>query len=242
VNSFFVKARQCLAFLLFASVALFSGNSLAGSVTVFPLRVTFDSTRTADVVTVRNTDNKTLTLQTTVHKWTQADGEMVLLPTRDVLLAPPLIEIPPGESQSIRLVLRKEINDKDQEAYRLVLQELIRTGTTQGAQMQMAFRVTLPVFVTAKNPTPPVPVAVVVNEAGQTYLKIKNTGKSHVQITKLNVLDSQGSVATHSSMLYVLPGSIVPVKIPNLARPLRAGMTVELTTDVGPFSIQLVNE
>ncbi len=208
--------------------------------TVFPLRVTFDASKTSEVVTVRNSDTKPLLLQPSVVKWSQVDGQDVFEPTRDVLLAPPLVEIPPGESQTVRVVLRREADATTQASYRLVLQEVPRKNESIGQQVVMALKITLPVFLTAKTPTPAILTASALQ--GGSVIKFKNSGKSHIQIKSLLVSDNAEQIAKSETMFYVLPGQTIQLKVDPKGKVLKGTERLELITDSGDLVLNLTKE
>src|SRR5690606_41692519 len=78
----------------------------------------------------------------------QRHNEHVLEPRREVLLAPPIFTIPPGETQTLRIGLRRSPDPNQQLSYRLLLHEL-PPPLPEGFQgLRMAMRMSLPVFVT----------------------------------------------------------------------------------------------
>lgn len=208
--------------------------------TVFPLRVTFENNKTSGVVTVRNADTKPLLLQPTMTKWTQVDGQEVLEPTRDILLSPPLVEIPPGESQTVRIVLRREADATTQSTYRLVLQEVPRKVESTGQQVVMALKITLPVFVTAKTPSPP--ILSVATAAGSSVLQFSNSGKTHIQVKTVAVSDGTNQIAKSESMFYVLAGQTIKLKLDSIGRSINGSEKIEVGSDAGDLVLNLTKQ
>jgi fimbrial chaperone protein len=241
VLSLFKKARRSLAFSICGSGLLCLTNiCLAGSMTVFPLRITFEGNKTSEVVTVRNVDTKPLLLQPTMTKWTQVDGQELLEPTRDLLLSPPLVEIPPGESQTVRIVLRRDPDAATQSTYRLVLQEVPQKTESTGQQVVMALKITLPVFVTAKTPSPP--ILNVSTVGGSSVLQFKNSGKSHIQIKTVAVSDGSSQIAKSESMFYVLSGQTVKLKVDPKGRSINGTEKIEVGSDAGDLVLNLTKQ
>jgi fimbrial chaperone protein len=241
VYLFVSKARRRLAFLFCGSVLLlFANNCWAGSMTVYPLRVTFEANKTSEVITVRNSNSKPLLLQPSVAKWSQVDGQEVLEPTRDILLSPPVVEIPAGESQTIRIVLRREADATTQASYRLILQEVPRNTEGASSQVVMALRITIPIFISAKTPSPA--QMRVTKLANNSILQFANNGKSHLQVKSFIVFDGSIQVAKTESMFYVLPGQSIKVKVDTKGRPLKGSEQVVLSTDSGEIALTLVSE
>jgi fimbrial chaperone protein len=241
VLSLFKKARLSLAFSIGGfGLLCFTNICLAGSMSVFPLRVNFEAGKTSEIVTVRNTDTKPLLLQPAVNKWSQVDGQEVLEPTRDLLLSPPLVEIPPGESQTVRIVLRRDPDVSTQASYRLVLQEVPRKAESTGQQVVMALKITLPIFVASKNPSPP--ILSVSTVLGSSVLNFKNSGQSHIQVKSVSVLDGSNQIAKNESMFYVLPGQTIKLKVDTKGRPIVGSEKIELGSDAGDMSLNLTKQ
>jgi fimbrial chaperone protein len=237
----FKKARRSLALFIGGfGMLCFANGCLAGSMTVFPLRVTFEVGKSSEVVTVRNTDNKPLLLQPSMSKWSQVEGREVLEPTRDLLLSPPLVEIPPGESQTVRIVLRRDPDASIQGAYRLVLLEVPRKGETSGQQVIMALKITIPVFVSAKTSSPP--VLSVSTIPGSSVLNFKNSGQSHIQVKKVSVIDGSDPIAKSESMFYVLPGQTIKLKVDPKGRSINGSEKIEIGSDAGDLSLNLTKQ
>jgi hypothetical protein len=62
----------------------------------------------ASGITLQNLGEAAVYGQVRVYLWEQKDGDDVLTPTQDVVASPPIIQINPKASQTIRLVRRSE--------------------------------------------------------------------------------------------------------------------------------------
>ena len=231
------KARLLsLAFLIGALQFLGTASAVAGNISVFPLRATLESPKNSDVLTVTNVDNKPLLLQPTVFVWSQIDGKEVLEPTRDILVAPPLVEIGPGESQVIRLVSRKEADPQKELTYRVILQEIPKPNQKGQSAVTMALRVSLPIFVLPKVPTQAkIDAQLQGNSTGLTVV-LKNSGNAHLQFKTTTLRDANGIVGSNNTMIYILQGQAAQIKFPLPTRPLAGNLRIEAQTDAGDFS------
>src|SRR5215217_7610971 len=79
----------------------------AGTFTISPLRVDFAGPTTTAALTVRNADASAVVVQAQGMAWSQADGEDVLDPSRDLLISPAVFTLPPGGTQLLRVALRR---------------------------------------------------------------------------------------------------------------------------------------
>ena len=105
-------------FVVWASVAK------AASFGVSPVRVTLSESQSMGALTVRNDGTEPASLQMEMLNWSQAQGQDVLTPTRELLANPPIFTVPAGGSQLVRVGLRRAPDGQRELTYRIVLQEL----------------------------------------------------------------------------------------------------------------------
>ena len=107
-----------ILFVMGASVAS------AASLGVSPVRVTLSESQSMGSLTVRNDGTEPASLQMEMLNWSQAEGQDVLMPTRELLANPPIFTVPAGGSQLVRVGLRRAPDGQRELTYRIVLQEL----------------------------------------------------------------------------------------------------------------------
>jgi fimbrial chaperone protein len=219
----------------------------AGSIGVSPIRVTLSTSQKVTGITVSNPGTQPMSIQLELMNWSQQEGKDVFTLTREVLANPPIFTIPPGESQLIRVGLRRAPDDQLELSYRLFLQELPPPliDEIQGAQMLM--RVSLPVFILPKAKTKPV----LHWEASRTMggalkLNLTNNGNAHIQIKsfKLSLLGKVEPLVTYKSPMYILPGQsseiIISANLENPAPPLGAVLQLIAQTDAGVIEAEVM--
>lgn len=144
---------KAVAWFLTAMVALGSAGANAATLTISPVSVVLDPGRTSAVLEVTNLEPAPVTLQARIYNWSQSDNEDLLAPTSDIIMSPPIATIPPGGSQTLRLLLRpgaKAITDRERH-YRVLLDEIPAVGAGSG-RVSFAMRSSIPVIV--KSPSP----------------------------------------------------------------------------------------
>jgi fimbrial chaperone protein len=210
--------RALIAWCCALLSALLSASAVVAQVGVAPIRVDFVEGRLSGSITLSNDSNRTLTMQPTPMLWQQdAAGADQLTPTRDFIAAPPLIEIPPGQKQVIRVALRAaEPKDRERQ-YRLLVREVPPPRAEGSAGLQFALNLSIPVFAyPAPGKTPPtIAVSAAVGKAPAALeLTIKNTGVSHLQTRELRLLSGSDAIARQETMMYVLPGASKTLAVP----------------------------
>ena len=231
------KARlRSLAFSIGLLQFLVTAMAVAGNISVYPLRATLEGAKNSDVLTVTNVDTKPLLLQPTVFAWSQVDGKEILEATRDILVAPPLVEIAPGESQAIRLVSRIEADKQKELTYRVILQEIPKVNQSGQTAVSMALRVSLPIFILPKIPAQAKIDAQLQLSNTNLFVAIKNSGNAHLQFKTAILRDAIGVVGSSSTMTYVLHGQAAQIKFALPIRPVVGNLRIEAQTDAGDFS------
>ena len=181
----------------------------AGSFQVNPIRVEMAKGATTAAITLRNDGEEAIVVQSSVVGWSQDSSQDIYAPTTEALVTPPIMTVPAGGEQIVRVGLRRTPDPQRELTYRLYLQEVPPPPKPGFTGLQVALRVGLPVFVA--------PVAAGIRRLewsaqirpdGTIVLAAQNTGNTHVQVTDFE-LQPPGAgepVAHESSLAYVLPG------------------------------------
>jgi fimbrial chaperone protein len=194
-----------------ASVAAFGLSPtrvVAGTFSITPLRVELSAGAETGVVTLRNQEDEPIVVQAEVHLWQQADGSDVLMPTRDVLVAPAVFTVPPNGAQMVRLALRREPDADRELSYRLVLTE-VPQQTPGVTGLNFALQVSLPAFVAARQKTAPdLRWSAERRDDGALVLTGHNAGTEHARVLDLQVapIEATGTPYRPTGAVYVLPG------------------------------------
>lgn len=195
---------RCLAgaALYLAAVA----TAAAASFSVSPVRTTLSAAKASDSLTVRNNGSEATVVQLEVNAWSQHEGRDVLAPTKELLATPPIFTLPPGGTQIVRVGMRRAPDAQRELTYRLILQEVPPPPKPGFQGLQVALRLSIPVFV-----NPPVPAAASLRwsarreGADKVVVSAFNEGNAHVQIAHFD-LDAGGGSTRLQASAYLLPG------------------------------------
>jgi fimbrial chaperone protein len=184
------------------------GPAVAGSIAVNPVRVTLTATQTTGALVVRNSGAEPSVVQLQVVHWSQQEGKDVYVPTKDLLATPPIFTVPAGGSQTVRIGLRQSPDPRREGSYRLIMQEVPPPPKPEFRGLQVALRLSVPVFVVPPVASPPA-LAWRANVTSQGDLQVTaaNTGDAHVQVLRFK-LSSAGvelSQAAPAAAAYILP-------------------------------------
>ena len=199
---------------------------------VSPTLLEISPPQPAEGILLRNRGTQTIHAQVRVFAWSQKEGEDLLAPTGDLTISPPMLRIPPGGRQLLRVIRTSSRGDgvEGEKAYRLVVDELplhstalLDSESPRKAHSELSFlvRYSLPVFVGHAAPAgvPPVLQWSLDCNATPWALKVRNHGDFHAQIADLRTtLDDGSRVLVYGGLLgYVLAGQSMQWTITPLA-------------------------
>jgi fimbrial chaperone protein len=177
----------------------------AGTVEVSPVTVTLQPGQTATTLSVVNHGTSRTAIQVRSFAWSQGPSSEDLTPTNELVVSPPIFQLGPEETQTVRLLLRRPPQGVES-SYRLLLDEL-PVGSTPGV-VQFALRLSLPLFALPAGQGMPNLSWHIAPGASGTELVVANHGTRHDRLSGLSVsLPGGGSVKPGGLQnLYVLAG------------------------------------
>jgi fimbrial chaperone protein len=188
-----------------------AGPTRASEVQINPVVVSLSPAARSAIVVVRNSGQETTRFELQVRSWGQdPDGEMLLAPTAELAVYPPVLTLAPGEERNVRIGASTPFGPVEK-TYRVFLQEMAPPEKPDaGVQVRVVSRIGLPVFLApAKTVEKPL-VADLAARAGKATFRLVNEGTVHVRPTSVKVvgLDAAGKqvVERELNAWYVLAG------------------------------------
>ncbi len=207
--------------------AIATSQSGAQSLSVLPVNINLTADRMASTITVANLGVNVTAVQVRVFAWSQVNGEDKLTPTDSVLVSPPIATIGAGDSQTVRIVLRKHPQDREV-TYRILLDQI--PPPAEPGVVHVVLKLSLPVFALPANHTSPKLHFEVQHTAGKLFLVATNDGTEHDSVREIALSTIDGRKLTISSTLpYVLAGSTRRWEISSPEAPLAANQLLKLT-------------
>ncbi len=189
---------------------VFSAHSVAGSFSVNPVRIELSGTEPHAVIHVENTGPAPVTVQLSTMTWSQADGKDQLRPTRELLATPQIFSLKVGAIQVVRVgTMRKPDSDKEL-PYRLLLEEIPLPPPADFKGLQVALRVSIPVFLKPPKETKEkLEVTLALRSDRQLTLSAANAGTASAHWSGFSLHDADAPdrvLASYPGAVYVLPG------------------------------------
>lgn len=196
-----------------AGLLLASAGALASGLQVSPVSLTLTPPQAADGLWLSNSGTDPLRAQVRVFRWSQVDGKDQLVPSRDLVISPPMLKLAVDARQLIRVIRTgaPPAGDGAAEAsYRLIVDEL--PVDDQGKHgLKFVMRYSVPIFVEPQGGPAPTPSLVwsMQRDGGKAVLTVSNRGTQHAQLSQLSFIDKVGKriEITPGLLGYVLPGS-----------------------------------
>lgn len=230
-----VPKLACLGLLLLACASIG-----ATGLRTAPTRVVLDPTSNATEVAVSNTSDAPLFAQIRLYAWTQENGHDRLLPTREMAVSPPLIEIPPHQQQLVRVIRLGETPAEREGSYRIIIDQLPRPEL-QGPQTVL--RYSAPVFAAPQAGGTHRLTASVERLGADWSLRIDNHGTRHARLADLEYRDASGGRLSIAERLagYVLPGQFKTWALPTRAMGYaEGGFTAKVNQDASQLPLPMV--
>jgi P pilus assembly chaperone PapD len=132
--------------ILLAALAV-ANFAHASSFNISPIRAELSGAHHTDVMTLTNADDGPVVVEVRVVKWSQDNGADQLDDTRELLVTPPVLQIPGKGEQIIRVALRREPDPTRETTYRVIFQEVPQAATPDFTGLRVALRLSVPIFV-----------------------------------------------------------------------------------------------
>lgn len=201
-----VLLKTLLCTLLLATVP---DLARAGVVSVTPTLVSLTPGKTTELISLTNESDQPSRFEITANKWTETeDGRTELMPASDIVVFPPLVEIPAHDTKKIRLGVER-ISGASEQSYRLIAQELPRMrGADAQVQIQVLTKFSVPIFVVPTQTRAEAAVLDASFDQNVLSFTIANPGSAHFVLQRVDVLGEGGAkpFTVTQKGWYILPG------------------------------------
>jgi fimbrial chaperone protein len=233
-----MKRISLAAAAVATAITAFAPAAHSGSLQVAPVTIEVVAPTVATVVQLRNDGATAVTAQLRVFRWSQVDGVERLEPATDVVVSPPVAQLPSRSEYTVRLIRSGHARPAGEESFRLIVDELPAPGSARSGSVAIVVRHSLPVFF-----RPPQLAAAELTweleqSGGRRVLKVHNAGQRRVRLAALSLRDGAGMTSSLGNGLagYVLANSTMRFPLPASSRSLGKGpLRVTAQGDLGPI-------
>jgi fimbrial chaperone protein len=202
---------------------------------VTPVRIFLSPRDRAAPITLVNEGDKPVMLQAELLDWKQSPtGQDVLTPSDDVILSPPIIDLPPRGRQVVRLARVGPPPIDEQLTFRLMIREVpnVENPDRPVIQIPITLALSLPVFITPNHLQRAV-TCEWVGSSTVTELRCLNQGKLYAQILSVTLKQADRVLAELEGINYLLPGSSKVMPVTFLQAPQPGPLELDIRFDTG---------
>lgn len=181
---------------LLALLGLMPLPTRASDVSLMPVNVQLDRNNDRATVQVMNNGSEPVIMQAEAIAWNRVGGVDHDGPTSDIIVNPPVFTIKPGQTQIVRVGLRRNQELAQEGTYRMVLREvpglnLANVGNVNGSvRVLVAMRV--PIYVAPSNVQRSQRWQLGQDGKGNMVATVSNTGNVHLKLGELRTQGPNG--------------------------------------------------
>lgn len=199
--------------LLAATVALgvLCGAATAAEIGVTPVAVHLDKVTDRATVSVVNSGDAPVIMQVEAVEWKAGTADDKHVASGDLIINPSVFTVPAGQSQLVRVGLRRAAQADHESTYRIVLREVpsapVPGELRVSGQVRVLMALRVPVYVAP--PTAVRDARWVATQAhdGSVTANVRNDGNVHVRVGAIQLRSSEGErVGPEQGAAVVLAG------------------------------------
>src|ERR1700679_2777214 len=141
------RSKTLFRLLCLATYVAGAAPALASSFNISPIRVELAGVRRTEALTLRNADEAPVVVQVHVVAWSQKDGADQFDPTHEMLVTPPVLQLPGNGEQIVRVALRGQPDPSPELAYRAVFEEVAQAAPAGFTGLRVTLRLSVPIFI-----------------------------------------------------------------------------------------------
>lgn len=214
--------RSALRFALCLLVSLAAPAARAADVTLMPVAVKLDRANDRATVQVQNNGQEPVLMQAEAIVWNRVGGLDVDGPTSDLIVNPPVFTVQPGQTQVLRLGLRRAQQLEQEATYRIVLREVPMPRPSDALNVAGSVRVLValrvPVYVAPAQVRRSEQWQVSRSPNGEVLAQVSNTGNVHLKVAELRLQGEGGQalaqLAQKGSSSVIFPGEQRTFRLP----------------------------
>lgn len=237
-HKFGASRMLCLCLLLLA----WFGAASAGGLGVSPIRVDLSDSQPTAALTLVNNGPRTAVVQTQLLSWSATGDTERYRPTDDIVAAPPIATIQPGQTQIVRVGLNRDADPGRELAYRLYIEEVPPPPTPGQQGLQVALRIGVPIFIKPTQPARPRLEWHAIRRGDHSLtLEATNTGDAHLRLLslKLRPAGAEQPLIEQQIVGYLLPGQSRRWSVPLKARLPDARLHLSVVTKPNMSDVDL---
>jgi fimbrial chaperone protein len=213
--------------VILLSIAMPGPLIAAASLLIWPMDPIIEADRGASALWLENRGNTPAVLQIRILAWAQRGGKDDYGDQAAIVASPPMVQIPPGKRQLVRLTSIQKQRAAGETAFRIIIEEIPvaasdESGEPRSSAVRFRMRYSLPLFVyggdfrtAASRARPPPLRCAIMEQDGREFVRIENVGTLHARLTNVRFEGDRSPIPLAEGLLgYVLPGNAMRWELP----------------------------
>jgi fimbrial chaperone protein len=218
-------------------------TATAAELSLTPVSVHLDRARDRAAIHVTNQGREPATMQAEGVRWQRTNGADSDEPSDDLLVSPPIFTIAPGQTQIVRIGVRRT-HALDREAtYRLLLREVPPAAGADAApgNVRVLVAMKLPVYVAPDVVRRNEQWRALADDEGNLVAQVSNAGNVHYRVASVSVRGSQPPqlIVNRGPEAVVFPGEARTFRFKGQRFSTGMPVLLEVTTDRGVQHVPL---
>lgn len=242
LRALFATLLACAAALLLPIQA-----ARAADIGISPVAVHLDRVNDRATVNVVNSGNDAVVMQVEAVAWRRVGQTDQDAPTNDMVINPSVFTVQGGQTQLVRVGLRRAVAGQNEGTYRIVLREVPqapRPGEVRvSGQVRVLMALRVPVYVAPQQVVRDARWQAAQQMDGSVIASLRNDGNVHERVGKLQLRAADGT-ALHGQepeSVVVFPGEERSFRL-RMPPPVdRHRLTLEVATAQGPQHVPVAS-
>ncbi|WP_413734592.1 molecular chaperone [Sodalis sp. RH21] len=225
------RYRKLIRALMLAGLWVIGPQVFAQALSIVPIRQNLSSEHRSASFSLTNNSDVATAIQIRGYSWVQQGNSDNFIATGKLSVSPPFATIPPGKTQTVRLLLR-EPAAQGEEAYRIIFDQI---PDRDAKTVQLALRFSVPVFSLSGQPARADIQWRIERRGDGLTLVALNRGLNHSMLAKLSATTASGVQLKLNgpAMPYLLAGNTRTWHIDDPRHVLTTGARVHVQ-NLGP--------
>lgn len=221
------------------ALAVSSAPGFGAELGVSPVALHLDRLNDRTVVTVSNRGAEPVVMQADAVQWLRDGGTDTDAPTTDLIVNPAVFTMQPGQSQLVRIGLRRAAPDTREATYRIVLREVPQPAPPgrqrPGGEVRVLMAMRVPVYIAPTHVVRALRWQVAQAGDGSVTASLRNEGNVHARVGGMQLRSALGEalVGEPAMVAVVFPGESRSFRVAGAAHTDVRPHTLEVTTDQG---------
>jgi fimbrial chaperone protein len=222
-----------------AALAVCGAPGRASDLGVSPVALHLDRLNARTALTVSNRGAEPVVMQAEAVQWLRDGRVDADAPTGDLIVNPAVFTMQPGQSQLVRIGLRRAGQGERETTYRIVLREVPQPALPgeqrHGGQVRVLMAMRVPVYLAPATAVRALRWQAEQAGDGSVTATLRNDGNVHARVGSMQLRSARGEpvAGAQATVAVVFPGESRSFRVASAADAGAGPFSLDVTTDQG---------